>query len=107
MKSKNKSSVSVTAGGGDEQVRLLVVNLLLLVLVVCSATAVIYSSWKSRQLFSDLQMQSREAVRLEEDWGRLLLEQSTWASHVRIERLAKTKLNMVVPDPATIVIVKQ
>jgi cell division protein FtsL len=35
------------------------------------------------------------------------LEQSTWASHARIERLANTELKMVVPDPAMIVIVKQ
>ncbi len=89
-----------------EQSGLLIVGLLI-VLVVASALGVIYSSYKSRQLFSDLQQQSRETVQLEEEWGRLLLEQSTWASHARIERLAKSKLNMIVPAPEAIIVVKQ
>ncbi|ARN76379.1 cell division protein FtsL [Oceanicoccus sagamiensis] len=90
-----------------EQTRLLVVGLLVLLLVIASALGVIYSSYKSRQLFSDLQQQNREAVRLEEEWGRLLLEQSTWASHARVERMAKSELKMVVPAPETIIVVKR
>lgn len=78
-----------------------------LLLVVVSALGVIYSSYKSRQLFSDLEQKKRQAMLLEENWGRLLLEQSTWASHARIERLAKSKLNMVVPAPSSMVVIKQ
>lgn len=108
MSNPNKNSTAVFSAGGDAgQFRIAVVSLLVLLLVVVSAIGVVYSSWKSRQLFSELQLQGREAMRLEEDWGRLLLEQSTWASHSRIEHLAKTKLGMVEPDPATIVVVKQ
>lgn len=91
--------------GGLEFKTLLVSGLVLLLLVV-SALGVNYSSYKSRQLFSELQKMKRETIRLEEEWGRLLLEQSTWASHSRIEGLAKSKLNMVVPDPASIVLVQ-
>jgi cell division protein FtsL len=83
------------------------VNGVLLLLVVASALGVIYSSYISRQLFSELQQGKRQAMRLEENWGRLLLEQSTWAAHARIERLAKSELNMIVPEPASIVVVKQ
>jgi cell division protein FtsL len=79
----------------------------LLLLVIASALGVIYSSYVSRQLFSELQQDKRQAMRLEENWGRLLLEQSTWAAHARIERLAKSELNMIVPEPASIVVVKQ
>ncbi len=105
---KIKADVSVLADREIqiEQSGLLIVGLLI-VLVVASALGVIYSSYKSRQLFSDLQQQSRETVQLEEEWGRLLLEQSTWASHARIERLAKSKLNMIVPAPEAIIVVKQ
>ena len=81
--------------------------LLLALLVIMSALGVIYSSYKSRQLFSDVQQQYAKALQLEEQWGRLLLEQSTWASHVRIEKLAKTKLSMTVPDPSATVVVKE
>ncbi|MEE8060005.1 MAG: cell division protein FtsL [Pseudomonadales bacterium] len=97
----------VSYGVQAEQIKLLLVYLMVVVLVVASALGVIYSSFKSRQLFSYLQQQNRETRQLEEEWGRLLLEQSTWASHARIERLAKSKLNMVVPDPAAIIVVKQ
>jgi len=104
-KEKNKGD-TVTAGHlSGEQTRLLIVCLLALLLVVISALSVVYSSYKSRQLFSQFQQQNRQAMRLEEQWGRLLLEQSTWASHARIERLAKSELNMVVPAPETVIVV--
>ncbi len=86
---------------------LLLVNAAVLLLVIVSALGVVYSSYKSRQLFSELQQEKRQAMRLEENWGRLLLEQGTWASHSRIERLAKSKLKMVIPTPESIVVVKQ
>ncbi|MCR8923695.1 cell division protein FtsL [Dasania sp. GY-MA-18] len=79
---------------------------LLIALVVASALAVIYSTYKSRQLFSALQREYRHEIELEEQWGRLLLEQSTWASPVRIEEVAKKKLAMKVPDPTAIRIVR-
>ena len=109
MNNDKKTEVPVLAGQvvQGEQAGLLIASLLVLLLVVASALGVIYSSYKSRQLFSDLQQQNRETMRLEEEWGRLLLEQSTWASHARIEHLAKSKLNMVVPEPEAIIVVKQ
>ena len=79
----------------------------LIVLVLVSALGVIYSSWKSRQLFNAVQQQHRESMRLEEEWGRLLLEQSTWAAHSRIEQVAKTRLQMVMPDPEATVVVRR
>lgn len=91
----------------EDQLRLLIVGVLVLLLVVASALGVIYSSYQSRQLFSSLQQLSKESMQLEEEWGRLLLEQSTWASHARIEQLAKSQLDMIVPDPASIVVIKQ
>ena len=84
-----------------------VIVTLLVLLFIGSALGVVYSSFQSRQLFGDLQQQTRETTRLEEEWGRLLLEQSTWASHARIERLAKSKLGMVVPTPDSVIVVRQ
>lgn len=93
------------AGIGRDSMRLGIACGLVLVLIVVSALGVIYSSYKSRQLFSELQRLDREAIRLEEDWGRLLLEQSTWASPARIEHLARTRLDMVVPQSEDMVLV--
>lgn len=91
---------------GGLNVKALLIGGLALLLLVVSALGVNYSSYKNRQLFSELQKMKSETIRLEEEWGRLLLEQSTWASHSRIEGLAKSKLNMVVPDPVSIVLVQ-
>jgi cell division protein FtsL len=32
------------------------------------------------------------------EWGRLILEQSTWTAHNRIETLATEQLHMRIPD---------
>jgi len=37
---------------------------------------------------------------MQEDYGRLLLEQSTWASHRWVERVARGDLDMQSPDLA-------
>ena len=87
--------------------RQMTIVLVLLVLVVASALAVIYSSYVSRQKFSQLQTLRHESMQLEEEWGRLLLEQSTWSTNERIERLAQTKLDMLVPETSAMVVVKE
>lgn len=94
------------AGGRRVQLKMWLAAVVLLLLVLVSALAVVYSSFKSRQLFSDLQQMDRHAVQLEEDWGRLLLEQSTWSSYSRIEQIARARLDMVVPEAADIVLVE-
>lgn len=70
---------------------------LLILLVLVSCIAVVQSSHKSRKLFGQLQDLRREAMLLEEDWGRLLLEQSTWASPDRVQDMAVQKLKMQAP----------
>ncbi len=80
--------------------------LLLLVVVIGSALAVIYAKHQSRLLFGDLQVLQAERDRLNIEWGRLQLEQSAWATHSRVEKLARERLNMMVPNPETVVIVK-
>ncbi len=77
-----------------------------LVLVVMSALAVVQSSHQARQLFSELQDLRRDAMKMEEEWGRLLLEQSTWASPDRIQRLSEGKLKMRAPEIQDVVIVR-
>ena len=71
---------------------------LVTLLLMISAVSVIYSSHQSRQLFNEWQMLQKEAYQLDEDWGRLLLEHSTWAAPDRIERLAGERLMMVAPS---------
>lgn len=74
--------------------------------VVASALAVVYARHESRKAFIELQALYAERDELDIDWDRLLIEQSTWATHARIEQIARERLRMRVPDPAEIVIVR-
>jgi cell division protein FtsL len=81
------------------------VTLLLLISVAISALAVIDSTHRSRELFNEWQQLQRREWALEEDWERLLLEQSTWAAHERVSQIAESKLDMTMPDPVAIKVV--
>ena len=71
------------------------------ILVVC-ALALITSQHKARKLFVDLQKQQDEARQLEVEYGQLQLEQSTWAMHSRVEKIAANSLKMRVPTAARV-----
>lgn len=73
--------------------------------VFLSAVSVVYKKHESRQLFMELQTLQRHVETLQEHWSQLLLEQGTWAADARVERLARTQLGMVLPDPASVVVV--
>ncbi|MCB1667697.1 MAG: cell division protein FtsL [Porticoccaceae bacterium] len=75
--------------------------------VLLSSVAVIYTSHLCRQLYADLSLLEREKNSLQVEWGRYLLEQSSWASLSRVEQVAVTKLNMQVPEPDDIVMVQR
>ena len=87
----------------DRQI-LLVITLALAVLV--SAIAVIEAKHESRKRFVALQTLEKERDRMNVEWGRLQLEQGTWATHSRIENIANTRLHMVIPEMGSIVIVE-
>ena len=40
------------------------------------------------------------------EWGRLVLEQSTWTAYSRIERIATEQLGMKVPEPSDVILVQ-
>lgn len=76
------------------------VNLGLGALVLVSAFSVIHSTHACRELYTRLQELEARQWYLQEDYGRLLLEESTWASHYRVEKVARDELNMAEPDLA-------
>ena len=63
-----------------------------------SAFAVVASTHHCREHYALLQDLEAERWYLEEEHSRLLLEQSTWASHHRIENEAERLLGLSVPD---------
>ncbi|WP_087500440.1 cell division protein FtsL [Pseudomonas sp. SID14000] len=72
--------------------------LLLFVAVLISAIAVSYSAHWNRQLLNTLYGELNERDKAQAEWGRLILEQSTWTAASRIENLASEQLNMRVPS---------
>ncbi|AAN66953.1 MULTISPECIES: cell division protein FtsL [Pseudomonas] len=72
--------------------------LLLFVGVLVSAIAVSYSAHWNRQLLNTLYGELNERDKAQAEWGRLILEQSTWTAASRIENLASEQLKMRVPS---------
>jgi cell division protein FtsL len=81
----------------DKGVKLIWINAGVLCLIVISAFGVIQTSHACRQLYAQLQILEASRWYMEEDLGRLLLEQSTWASHRRVETVAVRELGMQPP----------
>jgi len=79
--------------------------LLLAALVIC-AMAVVASQHKARKLYVELQKDQAAAKQLEVEWGQLQLEQGTWATHARVERIATRELNMRLPAAGRVEVVQ-
>ena len=86
---------------------LLWLNVGVLALVLTSAFAVIHSTHSCRELYTRLQILESRQWHLQEDYGRLLLEESTWASHRRVEKVAREELGMAEPDLASYRVVRR
>ena len=71
-----------------------IVASILLLAVVASAVAVVRVHHERRSLFVVLDEVDTRRDRLQVEWGRLQIEQSTWAATDRIERIAAEKLNL-------------
>lgn len=62
--------------------------------IVCATLQVSATHWH-RQLVAEWQVSEHRRLGLEQDYGRLLLEQSALTAHGRVERIAKEKLGMI------------
>ena len=71
-----------------------IITSILLLAVIASAVAVVRTHHVRRSLFVELDEVEARRDRLQVEWGRLQIEQSTWAATDRIEKLAAHKLNL-------------
>ncbi len=92
-----------TAWSGWNYVVLLVVA----AAVIFSALMVVYAKYQTRVLFAELQELQQVRDTMEEEWGMLQLEQSTWATHGRVEDTARKRLQMELPAPEKVVVIGQ
>ena len=78
---------------------------LVAVCILATALSVVWVKHESRKLFATLQRLERMRDDLDVEWGQLQLEQSTWATHGRIETVVRKQLQMDLPRADEIVVV--
>ena len=83
-----------------------VLLMLLVAANVLSAIAVVFARHEHRQLFIALTGLERARDELNIEFGRLQLEQATWAESNRIDQVARTRLGMKFPETSDIVVVR-
>lgn len=83
-----------------------IVVLLLLAANVLTALSVVRSRHSNRTEFVQLQKLETRRDALEVEWGQLQLEQSAWATHGRIEQVARKELDMVIARGDDVVVLR-
>lgn len=81
------------------------VNLVLLAVLCACALSLITARHQSRKLFVALERAQAEGRAYDVEYGRLLLEQSTWGMPARVEKIARENLRMQLPDASRIEVV--
>jgi cell division protein FtsL len=76
------------------------------VAVLGSSLAVVHGKHQARTRFIELQRLTGERDELDIEWGQLQLEQSTWGTHGRVERVARDDLRMLIPRATDLRIVQ-
>ena len=77
------------------------------IVCVLSAVALVYTKHDARKLFVELEALSHERDELNIEWGQLQIEQSTWATHARIERVAAEDLSLSRPETSDIYVIER
>ncbi|ALN59479.1 MULTISPECIES: cell division protein FtsL [Lysobacter] len=80
--------------------------ILLIVANVASALLVVFARHEHRQLFVQLNKLQRERDELNIEFGRLQLEQATWAESNRIDQVARERIGMRFPEGAETVVIR-
>jgi cell division protein FtsL len=75
--------------------------------IVASGIGVVYAKYLSRKYFVELQAIQTEAESLGVDWGRLQLEESTLATHAKVESTARGRLGMHLPLIDEVMVIKR
>ena len=73
---------------------------------IASAIGVVYARHRHRVLFDEVTRLERARDELNVEFGRLQLEQATWAQANRIDQVARERLGMKFPEAADIVVVR-
>ncbi len=75
-------------------------NLLLLALLMGSALVLVRTAYESRRVFAELDRARQEHARLDAEFKRLDAERQAQGTHLRVEKVAREKLQMRTATPA-------
>lgn len=78
----------------------------LIVAMLASAIGVIYIKDLNRRIVGESQMAMHARDELQTEWSQLLLEQTTWSTQARIQKIAQEKIGMDVPKPEQVIMVR-
>ena len=79
----------------------------LVVAIVASALVVVRDRHEHRQAFVQLSRLDRARDELNIEFGRLQLEQATWAESNRVDQVARTRLGMSFPRTEDTVVLRR
>ena len=79
----------------------------LVVAIVVTALLVVRDRHEHRQAFIALSKLERARDALNIEFGRLQLEQATWAESNRVDQVARSRLGMVFPRTEDIVVLRR
>lgn len=74
--------------------------------LIATAIGLVYTKHNNRSLFSESQKLVAQRDRIEIEWRRLQLEQASLTTHARVENIARTRLQMSLPNAKAIVMVR-
>jgi len=80
---------------------------LVFVATIASAIGVVQVRHEGRQRYIEVRSLLAERDELNVEYGRMQLEQATWAEMSRVERMAREELGLVPPDPKAITVVRR
>ena len=80
-------------------------NVFLLAVLVMCALSLVTSRHQARKLFVELGREQVQARAYETEYGQLQLEQSTWATPARVEKIARVELRLQMPGAGRVEIV--
>ena len=79
----------------------------LVVANVATALLIVRDRHEHRQAFVELSRLEKARDELNIEFGRLQLEQATWAESNRVDQVARTRLGMVFPRTEDIVVLRR
>ena len=75
--------------------------------ILFSALGIVQAKHESRKYFMELQTLDATADELDMEWDRLLIEESTWSNHSQIEQTARHRLQMKLPSPDEVMVIRK